>query len=129
MGFFNIYLAPANWTYPITTWGWAWKRKSVNDFWSQWCKYVIGSSPLFAQPEVGPCGLTQLLPHPSSSSSSRPSADVGLAAVFDSFWFGVTKLTDLTSEQELKKMVIDPLLSSLDAAVESPLSTKSDAGD
>jgi hypothetical protein len=42
-----------------------------------------------------------------------------LAAVFDSFWFAVTKLTDLTGEQQLKTIVIEPLVSSLDAAFES----------
>jgi hypothetical protein len=97
MGFFNVYLAPANWTYPITTWGWAWKKKNADAiYWSAWCKYVIGSSPSFAQPRVGPCGLTQLLPRSSASSSSREDAAVGLEPYFDSFWFAVTKLTDLT---------------------------------
>jgi hypothetical protein len=43
-----------------------------------------------------------------------------LAIAFDSFWFAVTKLTDLTSEQELKTMIIEPLLSSLDAAEKDP---------
>jgi hypothetical protein len=119
MGFFNVYLAPANWTYPIVMWGWANKKKNIDDFWSPWCKYVIGSSPVFAQPEACPCGLTQLLPRPSTSFSSRENAAVGLAPYFDSFWLAVTKLTGLTDERELKTNVIEPLISSLDAAYES----------